>query len=411
MHVEHLVLDDGHNLVGFTRGPAVGRFGQPRPISDRRLSSPTPSMVSGDSRTRRDRRGLCRRGSQEAPGLAGGSSGQGADRSRADRGAGLGRRGVRQGRRERAGELEDEAADLESKSIADERAATERPELSDLRDERADDLRKRAEEATARAKDAQRQVVEAREQADEWGATADKRLADAARLRAQGRTDDADVMKARAERANEAGIEQAFRAGELTRDVEAFTAQASQWQTEAAQLAQQADLLDDEAAALAASAKAADTTADKLQDRAAAQDRIADDIDERLEAGVATTIRIKDDVEGTDVTVQIPGRPPTEADLDPPPSSQPSSNNEPPAGSPAAPAAAVDNGSAETGASAQHVSMDDFEAPDQYGDAVAAAPTFDEPFEPQQDFSQPEPEPDDVDSMFSGMGGDDYTNP
>lgn len=311
-----------------------------------------------------------------------------------------------QGRRERAGELEDEAADLESKSIADERAATERSELSDLRDERADDLRKRAEEATARAKDAQRQVVEARDQADEWGATADKRLADAARLRAQGRTDDADVMKSRAERATEASIEQAFRAGELTKDVETFNAQASQWQTEADELAKTADLLDDEAASLAASAQAADNEANKLQERAAAQDRIADDIDERLEAGVATTIRIKDDIEGTDVTIQIPGRVPTEADLDPQPTGQPSSRNEQPADSPAAPAA--DSASAEAEVSAQHVSMDDF-GPDQFA-AAAAAPTFNDPVEPQQDFSQPEPEPDVVDALFNGASGDDYSN-
>ena len=309
-----------------------------------------------------------------------------------------------QGRRERAGELEDEAADLESKSIADERAATERSELSDLRDERADDLRKRAEEATARAKDAQRQVVEARDQADEWGATADKRLADAARLRALGRTDDADVMKSRAERANEASIEQAFRAGELTNDVETFNAQASQWQAEADELAKTADLLDEEAATLAASARAADAEADKLQERAASQDRIADDIDERLEAGVATTIRIKDDVEGTDVTIQIPGRPPTEADLESEPGGHPSSRTESPADAPDDPA----DTQAAAAASAHHVSMDDFDIPDQT--VAEATPMFDEPVEAEPDFSQPEPEPDAVSAVFDGASGDDYSN-
>ena len=106
------------------------------------------------------------------------------------------------------------------------------------------------------------------------------------------------------------------------------------------------------------------------------------------------------------MTIQIPGRVPTEADLDPQPTGQPSSRNEQPADSPTAPAA--DSASAEAEVSAQHVSMDDF-GPDQFA-AAAAAPTFNDPVEPQQDFSQPEPEPDVVDALFNGASGDDYSN-
>jgi len=47
--------------------------------------------------------------------------------------------------------------------------------------------------------------------------------------------------------------------------------------------------------------------------------------------------------------------------------------------------------------------------PDQFA-AAAAAPTFNDPVEPQQDFIQPEPEPDVVDSLFNGASGDDYSN-
>lgn len=309
-----------------------------------------------------------------------------------------------QGRRERAGDLEDEAADLEAEANRDERAATERAELSDLRDERAEDLLKRADEAAARAADAQRQAAEAAAQAKEWEATATKRIEDAARLRAAGKTEDADILMSRAQRATDAEYEQHLRASELDRDVEAFNAQASTYRTEAAQLGQQADLLDEEAATLAASARAADAEADKLQERAASQDRIADDIDARLAAGVATEIRIKDDVEGTDVTIQIPGRPPTEDDLKSEPGGQPSSRTETPADSPDAPA----DTQPATAASAHHVSMDDFDVPDQT--VAEATPTFDEPVEPEQDFSQPEPEPDAVSAVFDGVGGDDYSN-
>lgn len=269
---------------------------------------------------------------------------------------------------------------------------------------------KRADEAAARAADAQRQSAEATAQAKEWAATVDKRVEEAARLRAAGKTEDADIMKSRAQRATDAAVEQQLRASELDRDVEAFNAQANTYRTEAAQLATQADLLDEEAATLSASAKAADTEADKLQARADAQDRIADDIDARLASGVATTIRIKDDVEGTDVTIQIPGRPPTEDDLPTQPggqpSSQPSSSAEPPADSPNATA---DGESVAAMASAQHVSMEDFDtadAPDQF--VAAAAPTFEESVEPQQDFAPSQPEPDSVDTVFDGMGGDDY---
>lgn len=307
-----------------------------------------------------------------------------------------------QGRRERAGELEDEAADLETQSIRDERAATERSELSDLRDERAADLLRRADEAAARAAAAQRQAAEAMEQAEEWGATADKRLADAARLREAGRTEDADIMKSRAERANEAAIEQSLRSGELNSDVEAFTAQAAAWKTEAETLAKQADLLDEEAAALSASAKTADQEADKLQARAASQDRIADDIDARLAAGIATELHIKDDVEGTDVIINIPGRPPNQDDLDDLPGAQraPADDGEVGMATPAddddeiALATPADDGGEIGGQLAATETIE--------------APSFEASPEPVSDFAAPEPQPqrDVTDELFDGLGSD-----
>ena len=305
-----------------------------------------------------------------------------------------------QGRRERAAELEDEAADLEQGSVRDERAAIERSELSDLRDERAEDLLRRADEAATRAADAQRLSAEAMEQAKEWAATADQRLADAARLRAAGRTEDADIMKSRAERANEAGIEQGIRSGELHRDVEAFNAQATAWRTEAATLAQQADLLDEEAAALSTSAKAADEEADKLQARAASQDRIADEIDARLAAGVASKMIIKDDVEGTDVVIEIPGRRPTEADLPSSDELRDGDGTSPDPAPPASPSSSVEPDAA----------TDDVDVWVDVADQQAAmmeAPAFEAPPEPAQDFAAAPPEPDISDQLFDGLGGSD----
>jgi hypothetical protein len=302
-----------------------------------------------------------------------------------------------EGRRERAAELEDEAADLEVQSIRDERAAIERSELSDLRDERAEDLLRRADEAAARAVEAQRLSAEATEQANEWAATADRRLADAARLRAAGRTDDADVMKSRAERANEAGIEQSIRSSELNRDVEAFTAQAAAWKTEATDLARQADLLDEEAAELSASAKAADDDADDLQERAKSQDRHADLIDARLESGVGGEVHIKDDIEGIDVVIKIPGRPPTEADL--PATGKPGDGNDP------LPAPAQPPGPS-TPSSQVAPPADDVDVSEQPV-AIAESPTFEAAPEPAQDFAAAPPEPDMTDQLFDGLGGPD----
>ena len=210
-------------------------------------------------------------------------------------------------------------------------------------------------------------------------------------------------MKARAERANEAGIEQGLRSGELDRDAEAFGAQAAAWQTEAASLTKQADLLDEEAAALAAGATAADAEADKLQARAVLQDSIADEIDARIASGVASKMIIKDDIEGTDVVIEIPGRPPTEDDL-PLPGRPVDPDDAVPTPAPVSPSSPSSQSGPEVPAAA-----DDLDRPDQV--AAVAAPTFDEPaLEPQQDFASPEPEPDIVDSLFEGLGGDDLTN-
>jgi hypothetical protein len=277
--------------------------------------------------------------------------------------------------------------------VRDERAAIERSELSDLRDERAEDLLRRADEAAARAADAQRLSAEAMEQAKEWAATADQRLADAARLRAAGKSEDADIMKSRAERASEAGIEQGIRSGELHQDVEAFNAQATAWRTEAATLAKQADLLDEEAAALSTSAKAADEEADKLQARAASQDRIADEIDARLAAGVASKMVIKDDVEGTDVVIEIPGRRPTEADLPSSDERRDGDGTSPAPTPPASPSSSVEPDAATDDVDQQV--------------AMAEAPTFEALPEPAQDFAAAPAEPDMSDQLFDGLGGSD----
>ena len=311
-----------------------------------------------------------------------------------------------QGRRERAAELEDEAADLEAQSIDDERAAIERSELSDLRDERADDLRRRAEEATTRATDAQRLASEAAEQAQEWAATADKRLADATRLDTQGRTEDAEMMRGRAERATQASVEQGFRVGELRHDAEAFTAQAVAFNAEATSLSHEADLLDDEAATLTAAAKDADVAADKLQARAVVQDSLADEVDARLASGVATELHIKDDAEGIDVVIEIPGRQPTEDDLSQP--RQPVDGNDSPTSPDQQPAPSAP--SAPTSQVEHQSPVDDADVAEQQVAMVEpsfAAPAFEAPPEPEQDFAAAPPEPDMTDELFDGLGGDD----
>ncbi|MGH9135958.1 MAG: hypothetical protein ACRD0G_02790 [Acidimicrobiales bacterium] len=232
------------------------------------------------------------------------------------------------GRREHAAALEAEAAKLETQAIRDQRAAADRSELSDLRDERAADLNQRIVEAQVRVDDLQRQADDAKAQADEWSATADRRAADARRLRDAGRPEDAAVMEARAAQANEMALQQQFRSIELSEDRLLFKTQASAWETEATTLEQSADLLDTEAATLLAGASEADASADALLERAARQDRLADEIDEALERGIATELHIVDDVEGTDVTIDIPGRAPVEDDLESLPGFQPSESPE-----------------------------------------------------------------------------------
>jgi hypothetical protein len=214
------------------------------------------------------------------------------------------------GRRERAGELEAEAATAERESDAAERGAADRTELADLKDERADDLRARADGAAAKATQLDAEIRQATEQMHEWSATAEKRSADAARLRQQGRTEDADVMATRAQQADRQWIAHSSRVDELKADQATLRSEAEAWRAEATALAGQADLLDEEAAALSKAASDADGVADSLQERAAAQDRYADQIDEALSRGVETELHIVDQDEAIDVKVPIPGRDP-----------------------------------------------------------------------------------------------------
>jgi hypothetical protein len=227
-----------------------------------------------------------------------------------------GARAFAEGRRERAAELEGQAATAEREADAAERGAADRTELADVKDERADALRARADEAAVKAAALDTEIAQARDQMLEWTTTAEKRTADAARLRAAGRTDDAEVMDTRAQAADRQWMVHSSRIDELRADQAALRAQTEAWRAEATELVGQADILDEEASALGRSAAEADARADELQARAVTQDDYADRIDAAIDSGIATELHIIDQVEGIDVTVPIPGRPPVESDLD-----------------------------------------------------------------------------------------------
>ena len=117
-----------------------------------------------------------------------------------------------------------------------------------------------------------------------------------------------------------------------------------------------------------------------------------------MASGVGGEVHIKDDVEGIDVVIKIPGRPPTEADLPAP--GKPGDGNDPlpaPAQSPgpSAPSSQVE----------PPVPADDVDVADQPV-AIVESPTFEAAPEPAQDFAAA-PEPDMTDQLFDGLGGPD----
>jgi hypothetical protein len=107
---------------------------------------------------------------------------------------------------------------------------------------------------------------------------------------------------------------------------------------------------------------------------------------------------VKDDVEGIDVVIEIPGRPPTEADL--PATGNPDDANDP------LPAPAQPPGpSAPSSQAEPSAPPDDVDVADQQV-AMVEPPVFEAPPEPEQDFAAA-PERDMSDELFDGLGRSD----